>query len=92
MILWVFLVKTIETSRTFDKELKKFGLTAPLIDVLSHLINNKSLPVQYRDHQLKGELKRFRECHIRPDLLLMYEKYDDKIVLVRLNSHSELFK
>lgn len=85
-------MKKIETSRTYEKEMRKFGLSAQLIDVLSHLIHDKPLPDKYCDHQLKGNMQRFRECHVKPDLLLVYEKFDSKVILVRLNSHSELFK
>ncbi len=84
-------MKELETSRKFDKDLKKFGLLAPLIEVLSHLLNDTKMSEKYRDHALTGNMKGFRECHIKPDLLLVYEKYDDKIILVRLNTHSELF-
>ncbi len=84
-------MKELETSRKFDKDLRKFGLLAPLIEVLSHLLNNAKMPEKYQDHSLTGNMKGFRECHIKPDLLLVYEKYDDKIILVRLNTHSELF-
>ncbi len=84
-------MKKLETSRKFDKDLKKFGLLAPLIEVLSHLLNDTKMSEKYRDHALTGNMKGFRECHIKPDLLLVYEKCDDKIILVRLNTHSELF-
>ncbi len=84
-------MKQLETSRKFDKDLRKFGLLAPLVEVLSHLLNDTKMPEKYRDHALTENMKGFREYHIKPDLLLVYEKYDDKIVLIRLNTHSELF-
>lgn len=64
-----------------------------LINVLSLLSSGKSLPVQYRDHQLSGNLHDFRECHIEPDWLLMYQIYEDTLILsaVATGSHSELF-
>ena len=46
----------------------------------------------YRDHALIGNYYGARECHIKPDLLLIYEKEDSLITLRRLGSHSELFK
>lgn len=85
-------MKKLETTRTFDKELMKAGLTPALIEVLHYLLNNEAIPQKYQDHQLKGNLKQFRECHIKPNLLLMYQLQDDMVQLVRLNSHSELFK
>jgi len=49
------------------------------------------LPRRYFDHPLAGEWKDYRDCHIRPDLILIYGKPDDKnLELVRLGSHSEL--
>lgn len=49
------------------------------------------LPERYHDHPLSGSLKDVRDCHIRPDLVLIYRKVgDDTLELVRLGSHSEL--
>ena len=51
------------------------------------------LPLQdpYRDHAVIDEWKNFRDCHIKPDLVLIYQKPDDKILqLVRIGSHGEL--
>jgi len=45
-----------------------------------------------RDHALAGQWKDFRDCHIRPDLVLIYARFGDKLLsLARLGSHSELF-
>ncbi len=85
-------MKEIKTTRQFDKGLKKSGLNTALIDVLGCLINNQALPQKYKDHQLKGNLKQYRECHIKPDLLLVYEIFDDSVKLIALDSHSNLFK
>ena len=59
--------------------------------VIYYLINDQEIPKKYRDHALSGEWSGFRECHIKPDLLLIYETGEDSIQLVRLGSHSELF-
>jgi mRNA interferase YafQ len=49
------------------------------------------LPRRYFDHPLGGEWNDHRDCHIRPDLILIYRKPDDQSLdLVRLGSHSEL--
>jgi addiction module toxin, relE/stbE family len=45
-----------------------------LIEVLYLLLNNKPLPPKYKDHDLIGNYKGFRECHIKPDLLLIHQK------------------
>lgn len=59
-------------------------------EVLQKLLTDEELPEKYKDHQLKSNLKDFRDCHIKPDLVLMYRKYDDILELVRLGSHSDL--
>ncbi|ASV84412.1 addiction module toxin, RelE/StbE family protein [Ochrobactrum quorumnocens] len=61
------------------------------MDMLS---SDAVLPEKYRDHALTGVWKDHRDCHIKPDLVLNYQKTDDDelliLQLVRLGSHSEL--
>lgn len=61
------------------------------MDMLS---SDAVLPEKYRDHALTGDWKDHRDCHIKPDLVLIYQKTDDDelliLQLVRLGSHSEL--
>ena len=85
----------IKASASFKKAAKKLndrdkGL---LKEVLGKRVNNEKLDEKYCDHALKGNFAGFRECHIKPNLLLIYEKQDDILVLYCLNvgSHSELF-
>ncbi len=61
-------------------------------EVLHLLINDKELPPKYCDHPLKGNYQGFRDCHIKSDLVLIYKKQDNDLVLTRLGSHSDLFK
>ncbi len=64
-----------------------------IIEVLTLLATDTPLPERYSDHLLSGNWSGFRECHIKPDLLLIYEKLNtDRLVLARLGSHSELFR
>ena len=66
-------------------------LEAVLRDVLELLIVDAPLPQKYLDHPLTGEWVDHRDCHLKPDLILIYQKIgDDLIELVRLGSHSEL--
>jgi len=54
-------------------------------------VTDKPLAERYRDHPLSGDWAGFWDCHIKPDLILIYEKPDDTTLrLVRLGSHSEL--
>jgi mRNA interferase YafQ len=62
-----------------------------LMEVVDMLAVDKPLPRRAFDHPLTGEWNDHRDCHIRPDLVLIYRKPDDtSLELVRLGSHSEL--
>jgi mRNA interferase YafQ len=66
-------------------------LDAVLMEVVSLLAADARLPRRYFDHPLSGEWSDHRDCHIRPDLVLLYRKPDvNNLELVRLGSHSEL--
>ncbi len=66
-------------------------LDALLMDVVNLLAADKSLPPRCFDHPLTGDWRDHRDCHIKPDLVLIYRKPDaENLELVRLGSHSEL--
>lgn len=76
------------------KLMKKRGKDlSKLIDVLEMLASGQTLPQKYVDHQLTGNLKDFRECHIEPDWLLLYQIHEDILVLTATGTgtHSDLF-
>ncbi len=59
--------------------------------VVNLLINDSVLPRKYNDHPLHGKYKNTRDCHLKPDLVLIYSKPDaDTLILERLDSHSKL--
>lgn len=64
-----------------------------LVSVLALLASGNPLPVQYKDHSLTGNLQDFRECHIEPDWLLLYQIYEDTLILsaTATSSHADLF-
>jgi len=75
-----------EKSGILGKKLDKL-----LLDAVNLLADDKLLPQRYFDHELVGEWSDHRDCHLRPDLVLIYRKPDDEsLELVRLGSHSEL--
>jgi len=84
------------TTRQFEKDFKKAIKSAKSREkisiVLRILAQGDPLPPRYRDHKLKGVFQDRRECHIEPDLLLIYKVEDDRIVMERLGSHAELFE
>ena len=76
--------KAVSRYRDLDKR-----LTA----VLELLIDDRPLPPRSRDHALSGSWSGYRDCHLWPDLLLIYAKPSPEVLrLVRLGSHSELFE
>ena len=80
--------KDFKLAKKQNKDLNK------LFDVVSILAEGGILEAKYRDHDLSGEYKGIRECHVEPDWLLVYEIQNDVLVLIlyRLGTHSELFK
>jgi len=86
--------RTTQFKRDFKREMKgrhRATLETTLTTVLHALASDTPLPEKYRDHPLSGDWKDFRDCHVKPDLVLIYEKPDaETLRLVRLGSHSEL--
>lgn len=84
--------RTGQFKRDFKRESKSPRFIQPdFIALITALANDHPLADKYRDHALTGEWKDHRDCHIRPDLVLIYRKLDDdELQLVRLGSHSEL--
>ena len=76
------------------KRMKKRGKDMSKLDaVLRLLASCESLPQKYHDHQLKGVMRDFRECHIEPDWLLVYQIFEDRLVLsaTGTGTHSDLY-
>lgn len=80
--------KDLKLAKKQNKDIEK------LFKVIELLANGEKLDFKYKDHDLSGNYKGTRECHIEPDWLLVYEYQNDVLVLMlyRLGSHSELFK
>ena len=76
------------------RQMKKRGKDiSKLLHVLELLQTGVSLPEKYNDHALNGELKDFRECHIEFDWLLMYQIFEDTLILsaTATGTHREFF-
>lgn len=80
--------KDLKLAKKQNKNLDK------LFEVVDILASGGKLGTRYRDHELTGNYRGTRECHVEPDWLLVYEIRDQVLVLMlyRLGSHSELFK
>ena len=90
-------LRRIKSTKQYDRDYRKAYKQAKNLDlvdwVVDQLANDIPLPEKHQDHALKGEWRGYRECHVTPDLLLIYEKTAKGeliLVLVRLASHSKL--
>ena len=89
--------KPVESSlfKKTRKLAQKRGLDLSLLqEAIVLLSKGEALPPKYRDHQLKGKLSSFRECHIKGDWLLIYRIIEDKLVLSlhSTGTHADLFE
>lgn len=93
------MIRTIKYTKQFKRDFKrekksgkhKSSIENMLNPVLKLLSEDKQLPSHYYDHPLNGDWKDHRDCHIKPDLVLIYRKPDaHTLELVRMGSHSEL--
>jgi mRNA interferase YafQ len=82
---------TSQFKRDYKKRAREFGLDDLLGQTLELLAAGSPLEPKFRDHPLKGGYAGCRECHLRPDLLLIYIQSATELKLVRLGSHSDLF-
>lgn len=91
-------MRTVKQTAQFKRDLKiqakgryRGILEDALMPVLTDLASDVPLAPRCRDHALIGDKKAFRDCHVKPDLVLLYQKPDEEtLVLLRLGSPSEL--
>ena len=91
-------MRTIEWTGQFKRDYKREAkgkhraiLDAELFPVIACLAGDQALDARYRDHALVGNWKDHRDCHIKPDLILIYRLHEaDALQLVRVGSHAEL--
>ena len=91
-------MRRIERTKAFKGDFRRVSATPRHRDlnnllpaILTLLATDTPLPAKYVDHPLRGEWKDFRDCHVKPDLVLIYRMIGtDALQLTRLGSHSEL--
>ncbi len=91
-------MRTIKQTGQFKRDLKReakgphrAALVSDFVSIVEALARDEPLAEKHRDHALTGDWKDHRDCHVKPDLVLIYRKPDDTVLqLVRLGSHSEL--
>jgi mRNA interferase YafQ len=88
------VARTVIPTNQFKRDIKKRSkdlITPQWIEVMHCLLNDLSMPIKYRNHALTGDKKHLMDCHVKPDLVLLYEfEGDTDLILHRLGSHSEL--
>ena len=87
----------LEYSTQFKKDFKKIAkFSIPDIVEVGHVIKQlqlgETLPEKYADHRLSGDWENYRDCHVKPDLVLIYKIDSTSLKLARIGSHSELFR
>jgi mRNA interferase YafQ len=91
-------MREIKQTATFKRDLKRESkgpyrafLANQFVNIVRVLANDEPLAESFHDHALMGSWKDHRDCHLRPDLVLIYQKPDTATLqLIRLGSHSEL--
>lgn len=89
------MLDLIQTS-TYKKQLKKYKHNKNVLDelfkIVEILVNEKPIPIKYKNHKLSGNFSNVMELHLKPDDLLLYVKIENKnITLVGIGSHADLF-
>ena len=88
-------MKLLRRTRQFKKDVKLAQKQKRDLRILKKVIEDlcmgHQLDERHRDHDLKGNLRGFRECHLGPDWLLIYENSEAAITLRRVGSHARLF-
>lgn len=90
-------MRELKITSQFKKDLKKYqnqpGKVAKLKVVLSYLQQGMEIPQEYKPHKLLGDYKDCMECHIESDtLLIWFDENTNVVKLLRLGTHSELFR
>ncbi len=87
------IVRSTQFKRDAKLAFRRYGssLGDELARIIQRLVDGETLDQRNRDHTLTGWNPPARECHIRPDVLLVYRLSDTTVELVRMGSHSDLF-
>lgn len=86
------IIRTTRFKKDFKLMLKQGKRIKELETVMIRLAKKENLEPKYQDHELQGNYSGRRECHIKPDWLLIYKLGDSEIVFERTGSHSDLFR
>lgn len=89
-------MKQIRSPSHFKKDVKRMKKRGrdleKLRGILENIVSGRELEPKYRGHVLIGQYSGTRECHVEPDWLLIYERAESEVVLIRTGTHSDLFE
>ncbi len=88
-------MRDLKYAKQFEKDVKRQARRGKDMSKLRHVIEllavSHALPVKFKDHALSGDLSSFRECHIEPDWLVLYQADMQTLYLVRTGTHADIF-
>jgi mRNA interferase YafQ len=88
-------VRAFARTNRFKKEYQRHIAGTPMepefTELVRLLVTGSTLPAGYRDHPLKGSPSGYRDCHLRGDMVVIYQTTADLVKFVRFGTHSELF-
>ena len=87
-------MKSVQRTTKFKKDYKQYvnnsKVSKRLEEALYYLVNDLSLPSDFKNHPLKGNYKGFYDCHLLPDVVLIYKIENNSISLTRIGKHNKL--
>ncbi len=90
------MMRQIRYTKQFQKDFKRLQKQGKDLTMLKRIVGQlaagETLSVKYKDHPLRGNYARTRDCHIAPDWVLIYVVVEDELRLIRTGSHAELFE
>jgi len=90
------MYRKLKRAKLFIKDSSKLKLTdqhySKFVIYIGKLLANEELPIEAKDHPLKGNMVGFREFHISGDMLVIYRVTNDTLELIRIGTHFQLFE
>ena len=86
------ITRTGQFKKDFKRAKRQGRNVDDLRTVIEKLFKGEQLEARHEDHKLSGRWRKYRECHINPDWLLIYSIRTNELILERMGSHSELFQ
>lgn len=88
-------MRSIRRTTQFKRDVKRMEKRGKSFSELRHVVERiatgEALEPRHRDHPLLGGYAGARECHLEPDWLLIYERTEDELILIRTGTHADLF-